>query len=294
MCRITNATAPYLSAFSALQELRSVDVNWNRPQSVENAPAFLPDAEEWPVFYVPGLFSPDSRALDEDSTRALQMAVDGMAHTLTRVTAAGDFLWGCSIRSMLGLQELEVVLPRTVGGLALVLRHCFLLRSLTLYPLAPDDVLSTFNADPGALPELRAFKFIYCGIKGTSRFEYRHAQSLARFIENKRRLTSLDVDIDLRLPRDEGRFDEPILDAVAGLPHLEVLGFSLVRSAWGPGDIQFFRQRIPRSLTALRLSVSVDHPDNDILLHEWFELVRHNRPLSHLCIADTGASTSPA
>ncbi|KAI1787077.1 hypothetical protein LXA43DRAFT_1098574 [Ganoderma leucocontextum] len=262
---ITNATAPCLSAFCGLQELRSVDVRWPEPSPLDEMPAAaFPD--EWPVFSMPEVSSDIPPG--EASTRALQMAVDGMAHTLTAITMAGDILWGCSIRSMLGLQELEVILPETSGGLALVLRHCFLLRSFTVFPRAPDELFSVLQADPTALPRLRAFKFLYCSIKATSPFESRHAQALARFIQNKPQLASLDVE------------------AIAHLPRLEVLGFTLLRSAWGPGDIQFFRERLPRGLTALRLSVSLDQADNDSSLQEWLGLLKDLASLRYLHIFD--------
>ncbi|KAI1783471.1 hypothetical protein LXA43DRAFT_1102495 [Ganoderma leucocontextum] len=251
---ITKATAPCLSAFSGLHELRTVDVGWF-----------------------------DS-SLDEGCARALQMAVDSMSRTLTRITIAGDVFWGCSIRSMLGLQELEVILPRTAGGLALVFRHCLSLRSLTLFPRALYELFSALQAEPTALPGLRALKFVYSSIEDMPRFEYRHAQTLARFIENKKELASLDVEIDG--PTDETPCDIPLLQAIAQLPRLEVLGFSLARSAWEPSDIQFFRERIPRAVTALRISVSVEQADNDVLLQEWFSLIKDLSSLRYLHIFD--------
>lgn len=281
--RITNATAPYLSEFPGLHELRAVDIKWHRPPSN----AFLPD--EFP-FFEPSAFSSDSH-LDEDSTRAFQAAMDGMTHTLTRITVAGDALWGCAIRSMLGLQELELILPETAGGLALVLRHCFLLRSLTLYPqLAQDELLPILTADTTVIPDLQAFKFIYCSTRASSRFDYQHAKALAMFIESKTQLTSLDVQIDDNVPEDPipTLCDFPLLEVIARLPRLEVLGFSFSRPRWAPGDIQSFRGRIPRRLTALRLCVSVKQRDNDTLVQEWLDLVRSSSlsPLPGWSVAD--------
>ncbi|PIL26349.1 hypothetical protein GSI_12105 [Ganoderma sinense ZZ0214-1] len=250
--QITAANVRCLSAFNRLEELHTVDGD----------------------FYS-GVPPEDERA------RALQMAIDGTVHTMRRLAVVGDAIWRCSIQSMANLQELEVVLPRTAEGLGLVFEHCRSLRSLTMFTRARDEFLSALQGNPNALPDLRALKFIYWSNQDV--FGGHHAQSLAGFIENKRSLVSLDVEI-----RGQGyeACDKPLLEAIARLPHLEILGFTLVRSAWAPGDIQFFRERLPQRLRALRLSVCLDQAGNVVFPREWCDLIKSLPSLRYLHVFD--------
>lgn len=237
---MTTATARCLSAFTGLQDLCLVDGDFAFGSSVEDT-----------------------------NVRPLQMALDGTAHTLRRIAVVGDAIWGCSLRSMVSLQELEIVLSRTANGLDLVFEHCVSLQSLTLFTRTRDEFLPVLQANPVALPDLRAFKFIYWSNQGV--FDDQHAQCLATFIRGKRKLALLDVEIR---GQGHGLCDKPLLEAVAQLPHLQVLGFTLVRSSWEPGDIQFFREHLPRSLVALRISVCLNELHNTVFPSEWLDLVR--------------------
>ncbi|KAM5534148.1 hypothetical protein V8D89_012168 [Ganoderma adspersum] len=249
---MTAATLRCLSAFSRLRELCSVDGDFYSSLSVE-----------------------DPRA------HALHLALDGMARTLTRVSVVGDAIWGCSVRSMVHLQELEIVLPGTAAGLDLVFKHCVSLHSLTLFTRARDEFLSVLQRNPAALPDLRVFKFIYW--LNQEAFGDQQAQTLATFIKSKGRLTLLDVEI-----RGQGydMCDRPLLEAIAQLPHLEVLGFTLVRSAWEQGDIQFFREHLPQRLAALRVSVCLNEAHNTVFPSEWLDLIKGLHSLRYLHIFD--------
>ena len=204
---------------------------------------------------------------DETVLRATQAALDTLSTSLDRIAVLGDLVWGCSVRSLLALQELEIILPDNIGGLSLVLRHCTSLRSLSLFPLQLDTVFSAFEECPTALPGLRAFKVIY---HEEAWLDCRHVDAYVRFLETKKKLRCLDMQIS-----EIGQIhdDEHLLEPLAALPALEVLGLSFMRSVWRPGDIDFFEDCIPLKITALRVSVNLGQADNEVFQKEWFDLV---------------------
>ncbi|KAI1783446.1 hypothetical protein LXA43DRAFT_977125 [Ganoderma leucocontextum] len=250
---LTEAAISCLSAFSGLQELCTID----------------------DCFYDP--------PLSHGRARALQIVVNAMSPTLTRIALGDGIFWGCSIQSMLALQELELLLPETTRGLSLVFQHCSSLRSLTLFPEEVDEPFSVLQAHPTALPELRALKYIHHFDIGG--FENQHAEILARFIKNKKRLVSLDLEIEPAWDAEGASCDEPLLEAIRELPHLEVLGFYLTRSTWEPGDIQLFRDRLPRRLTALRVNVAFESQAG-VFLQDWLGLIKDLSSLRYLHISD--------
>ncbi|TBU21863.1 hypothetical protein BD311DRAFT_869709 [Dichomitus squalens] len=211
---------------------------------------------------------------------ATQIALGALSGTLFRIAVSGDLVWGCSVRSLLGLQELEVILPEEPGGLALILRHCISLRSLSLFVLESDDLFSCLEACPTSLPDLRAFKFIH----RDATFAHRNAEILAQFLRNKKKLRSLDVEISVDF--DQGVHEQQLLEAITELTGLEVLGLNFQRPAWRLSDIELFDKHIPKGVTALRISAQLGQVDNEVLQKEWFDLFKKRTSLRYLQIFD--------
>lgn len=195
--------------------------------------------------------------------------IENNSKTLTRLSLSGDVIWACPIRSLTNLHELEIIMPKELGGLALIFRHCVTLRSLTLHQdnIADEHPLfPVLESNLTALPELTAFKLIDHSAGETNV----QRQILANFLENRKNLRKLDVCVGHDW---DGERRDPCLDILPTLPALNVLALTF-GECYGE-DALLLDKLIPINVTALMLQVEVPfyEYEEDVLLRGWIDLV---------------------
>ena len=228
------------------------------------------------------LYNPEEMFdLPEDSEVSVADGLETNRDTLTRLTLYGNAVWKCPVRSLLGLHELEIILPQSLDGLELVLHHCTALRRVTfdLFMCENWRFMELLRAHPDALPQLTAFKLFF---NHTELLTHAQTTLLASFLRNKKDLRMLDLaDNDISI--DEGA-EIPLGEILPELLALEVLGFN-AQHAFLTDDIDivaFLGTHLPPKLSALFLNLALD--DDEVsplgLITVVCHILRARRPQS--------------
>lgn len=227
----------------------------------------------------------DALLLSGSAQVPIAAAVEANEETLTRLTLYGDGIWDCPLRSLLRLQELELILPISLNGFEHVMAQCAELRYLTLdLKSGSRHFVRMVQAHPTTLPLLTAFKLL-----GTNADDA-GSIALADFLRDKKNLRMLDFgwlrNEEVVEDGPEGGLPLPLLEVLPQLPALEVLGLTVARNRLTPATIRFLAQYIPPQLSALmlRLESRVFFEVNGAA-EEWTNLVRH------VLICNTQSST---
>ncbi|KAI0692128.1 hypothetical protein C8T65DRAFT_670064 [Cerioporus squamosus] len=227
---------------------------------------------------------------DDSLDVSVSEGMEANQSTLTCLTLYGDTIWRCPVRSLLGLQELEIILPPSLAGLELVLRHCTALRYVTLdlQLCTNSQFLELFKAHPDCLPHLTAFKLFFEHIHPLT---IAQATLLADFLRRKKTLRMLDL-ADSEADMEEGT-EVTLLMILPELPALEVLGLNVQRFDFWKEDLEFLGTHLPPQLSALFLNLTMDAPQNwdswvcdPIMLTLMFLQMSKLRSLRYLHIID--------
>ncbi|KAH9829836.1 uncharacterized protein C8Q71DRAFT_862943 [Rhodofomes roseus] len=162
-------------------------------------------------------------------------------------------------------------------NIAVIFRHCTRLEALFL-EITKDIPHTVFTAaiaeDPSALPLLTHLKVFLS--PGCNRVD---SWPIANFIRSKKKLRCLDYVDKFNSIMQQSR----VLSAIKSLSTLEVLGLSFTQEILEPIEWTFLTRTIPRTVTALRLSVDYD----DLGRHcEWIDLWASLPRLSFAHVAD--------
>ncbi len=196
------------------------------------------------------------------------------------------------MRSLIHLQELEVLLPWCLDGFESILTQCNDLRSITLdlQNRSEPRFIQALQSHPTAFPHLAAFKLL------DARIDRQQRVTLALFLQSKKQLRLLDLDCG-KDEVEEGGLALPLLEVLQQLPGLQVLGLSVRTPHTGMSfhgvNISFLGRYIPRQLSALmlRLGQGVDQSGSS---QEWPDLVRPHYLLSlglKICCGDAHVAT---
>ncbi|KAI0692129.1 hypothetical protein C8T65DRAFT_670073 [Cerioporus squamosus] len=218
---------------------------------------------------------------DDSLDVSVSEGMEAIQSTLKHLTLYGDTIWRCPVRSLLGLQELEIILPPSLAGLELVLRHCAELRCVTLdlHMCTNSRLLELFAAHPDCLPHLTAFKLFFEDIQPLT---IAQATLLADFLRRKKTLRMLDL-ADSEADMEEGT-EVPLLRIMPELPALEVLGLNLQRFDYSKEDLEFLGAHLPPQLSALFLNLTLD--GRDVSPQDWIKILSKLRSLRYLHIID--------
>ncbi|TFK88952.1 hypothetical protein K466DRAFT_519869 [Polyporus arcularius HHB13444] len=224
----------------------------------------------------------DALLLSGSAQVPIAAAVEANEETLTRLTLYGDGIWDCPLRSLLRLQELELILPISLNGFEHVMAQCAELRYLTLdLKSGSRHFVRMVQAHPTTLPLLTAFKLL-----GTNADDA-GSIALADFLRDKKNLRMLDFgwlrNEEVVEDGPEGGLPLPLLEVLPQLPALEVLGLTVARNRLTPATIRFLAQYIPPQLSALmlRLESRVFFEVNGAA-EEWTDLVAKLTSLRYL------------
>ncbi|RPD58642.1 hypothetical protein L227DRAFT_612740 [Lentinus tigrinus ALCF2SS1-6] len=108
-------------------------------------------------------------------------------------------VWRCPVRSLLGLQELEIILPPSRDDLELIFHHCTALRYVTrgLFMRENSRFMELLKAHPEALQRLVAFKLFF---GHTDLLTREQTAVLAKFLRGRKTLRMLDLaDNDINM-----------------------------------------------------------------------------------------------
>ncbi|TFK88957.1 hypothetical protein K466DRAFT_519873 [Polyporus arcularius HHB13444] len=218
--------------------------------------------------------------LPDDSDVSISDGIEANQNTLARLTLYGDALWRCPVRSLLDLQELEIILPPSLAGLELVLHHCTTLRYVTfdLHVCTNARLLELLKTHPDSLPQLTAFKLFFEQLHPLTHAE---VTLLAEFLKGKKTLRMLDL-ADTDADMEEGT-EVPILKILPELPALEVLGLNIQCFEFSHGEFQVLRTHLPPRLSALFLNLTVD---GTVSRQDWIDLLSNLTSLRYLHIID--------
>ncbi|RDX43342.1 hypothetical protein OH76DRAFT_1390660 [Lentinus brumalis] len=172
--------------------------------------------------------------------------------TLAHLTLFGDTIWTCPVRSLLRLQELELIFLQALDGFDSILTQCADLRYLTL-GLAEDTVknfMQLLQSHPTAFPRLTAFKLLHAEVNDLDTYP------LHVFLQTKKELRMFDLgwegdDIE------EAGVPLPLRELLCELPALEVVGLTVTGEWMDPEDIYVFAQHLPSHISALILRLFV-------------------------------------
>ena len=164
------------------------------------------------------------------------------------------------------------MLPESLSGFELILRHCTSLHYLTLdLTLCENEqFMKLLQAHPDAVPQLTAFKIFF---SYNQTLTHGQITDLANFLKEKKKLRMLDLaddDVDM----EEGS-ELPLSEMLRDLPALEVLGYNAQRYDFLTEDIAYLGTLFPPNLSALLLNLTVD---GDMSPLGWVNMVR---PVSH-------------
>ncbi|KAI0742232.1 hypothetical protein C8Q80DRAFT_895671 [Daedaleopsis nitida] len=203
----------------------------------------------------------------------------------------GNAIWEFPVRSFFGLQELEIIKPKNLGGLKLVSHHCSALRSLALCGVQVEissQLIPLLSASATALPDLTALKIICDPGSLESEPPLELISAVSTFLANKQRLRM--PDLVLRTPAcDEP--DWPMWASLPPLPNLEVLSIDVHSYHWSVSEIRRLSSCIPLRLSALLIHAramfpAVDEQARERHPPEWISLIRKSTSLKYLHILE--------
>ncbi|TFK88951.1 hypothetical protein K466DRAFT_661932 [Polyporus arcularius HHB13444] len=214
----------------------------------------------------------------DDSQVCVCAGVEANQETLVRLTLHGTAILRCPVRSLLGLQELEMFLPHSMVGLEPIFDHCINLRYVTLDFHADEcpQFLELLTRKPGAWPQLTGFKLFYDSFWYLRMLKHAQLAVLVNFLKGKKKLRMLDLaNVDL----EEGT-PSPLLEELRDFTALKVLGLNMRRFRFTLEDISAL---CTRQFSALLIKQVVDWD-----IYRWNEMFARLTSVRYLHIIDTG------
>ncbi|KAM5539333.1 hypothetical protein V8D89_007024 [Ganoderma adspersum] len=202
------------------------------------------------------------QCLGRGNSRCFRMGktVTATLPSLRSLSIFGEALWKCKVQGLSVLTELTLALMDDVDPISAIITRCSRLQSLTILvgpAHSSDDLAAVLHAHPSALPRLTAFRMYFPAV------EPGMMESVAAFLRTKPLLERFELGHRWEACLLDAA--EPMLETLAQLPRLRVLGLELSGGsardpALRPSHLQHLARRIPPQVTALSLWVDARFP----------------------------------
>ncbi|KAL1938401.1 hypothetical protein VTO73DRAFT_11641 [Trametes versicolor] len=221
-----------------------------------------------------------------DAGAMLKTCIENAPDTLRSFSMWGRSVWATPLHVLSGLHTLSLIAPGGLDGIGTIFTVCTQLRTLDIVTdsteCAPQMRAALEAAPTDALPHLTSFRFVSRGPE----IVIVDLGPFAAFLRGRREMRRLDLGFHAPF---EGLDDYArLLDIIAGLPQLEVVGLVLLgMDAFTQEHLRLLDASLPRGMSALLLSWAFEM-DGAVLTRDWAAMLRRRPSLGYVHILDYG------
>lgn len=201
----------------------------------------------------------------------LKTCIENAPDTIRSLSLWGRSVWATPLHVLSGLHTLSLIAPGGLDGIGAIFTLCAQLRSLDIVTdnteCAP-QMRAALEATPtDALPHLTSFRFVSRGPE----IVIVDLDPFAAFFRGRRGMRRLDLGFCA--PFEGLEHYAELLDIIAGLPQLEVVGLALFgMDAFTGEHLRLLDASLPRGMSALLLSWAFKM-DGAVPMRDWAAMV---------------------